>query len=277
MNENENARVRRWLDTALSGEPPLAVDREEVLRRGRRGLRRRRLFQAGGAVSGAVAVVVGTVLVSGVLTGHDGDHRTVPPAAGSTPTAESSLLTTPPRTAEPSTAAGPSTTAGPQGQVRDETVRYTQAVVNPDVLPARYVLSPVAGTSGPVFQGTTPGVYEFEADLRTDDGSGWLWVLLRRGPGDGLDCDTVPRPVDQCEVRKEGDLPMVVAVQRFDTGEVRRVVRSVHPDGDSVTVTASNLTSVQRGDGAVPVKASWPPLTESAAIRIAALPELDVD
>lgn len=276
MNENENARVRRWLDTALSGEPPLAVDREEVLRRGRRGLRRRRLFQAGGAVSGAVAVVVGTVLVSGMLTGHDGDHRTVPPAARSTPSAgESAPLTTPPSTS-PSTS-WTTTTAGPQGQVRDETVRYTQAVVNPDVLPARYVLSPVAGTSGPVFQGTKPGVYEFEADLRTDDGSGWLWVLLRRGPGDGLDCDTVPRPVDQCEVRKEGDLPMVVAVQRFDTGEVRRVVRSVHPDGDSVTVTASNLTSVQRGDGAVPVKASWPPLTESAAIRIATLPELGVD
>lgn len=265
----ENEDVRRWLDSALSGEPPLALDRDEVLRRGRRGLRNRRLFQAGGAVTGAVAVVVGAVLVSGVVTNQAGDGSTVPPAAGSTsgPSLDTSVVVSVPPE---------STSAGPQAQVQDAAARFTDAVVNPDVLPASYVLTPVTGTNGPAFEPTGPGVYEFQADLRTADGSGWLWVLLEQGPSAGANCQDVPWPVDQCAVREELGLPMTVAVQRYDSGEVRRVVRSVHPDGGSVTVTASNLTSVERDKGRSPVKAVWPPLTESAVIRIAALPELGV-
>lgn len=266
--------VRRWLDTALSGEPPLSLDRAEIFRQGRRRLRHRKLLQAGGAVTGVVAVVLGAVLVGGLAT----EEATIPPAAN--PTGQATEQSDGPSPEVTTTLRPPSPPSSPrtteQPRATDEAAdRLTQAVVNPDVLPAGWRISPVQGTGGPTFELIHPSVYGLQADVYTADGSGWLWVLLEKGPGVGASCNVIEEPVLKCEVREEHGMEMTVAVQRFDSGEVRRVVRSVRPDGCYVTVTSSNLTAADRDKGMKP-KSAWPPMSEPQMTKIAALPALYV-
>lgn len=266
--------MKRWLGSALSGEPPLALDRDEIFRQGRRRLRNRKLFQAGGAVTGVVAVVVGAVLVGGLV----GGEPSVPPAATGTAPVSTTSDPGPPASQPAPTSEAPvsSTTSSPGMEIDERANRLTHVLAESGVLPSGYTLEPVPDTGGPTFRRIHPSVYGMEADLHTPDASGWLWVLVEKGPGVGATCDVIEPPVDRCEVRDELGMPMTIAVQKFDSGEIRRVVRSVRPDGCYVTVTSSNLTATSRDKGVPPSGTAWPALPEPKMIKIAALPELTV-
>lgn len=260
--------MRRWLDSALSGEPPLSIDRAEILRQGRRKLRNRKLFQAGGAMTGAVVVVVGAVLVSGLVT----KNPTVPPAAQQTASAPATQHSTT-RSSAPSS---PSTTRTSTRSDKDEAAsRLTSVVTQPGVLPSGFVLEPVTGARSPSFSRTRASAYEMQADLYTRDGSGLLWLTVERDY-DRPSCDDIAAKVVHCEVREEYDIPMAIGLEELSNGETRVVVRAARPEGCLVTVTASNLTSVEMKTGGQPPKPSTPPLTESTMIKLAALPDLTV-
>lgn len=264
--------VKRWLDRALADEPPLSIDRTEILRQGRRRLRNRKLFQAGGTMAAVVAVVLGAVLVTGLIT----EERSVPPAAEqpANPPGSPTGPTYPPTTSElhdPPSSVEPPTSLETEQQAN----RLTMALERPGVLPTGYVLDPAVGTKGPTFRVIhPPTVYGLEADLTSPERAGWLWVLVEKGPGVGATCDVVPQPVERCEIREEHGMPMTIARQVYRNGEVRRVVRSVRPDGCFVTVTASNLTSERRDKRLPPWPSAEPTLTEPEMIKIAALRDM---
>jgi hypothetical protein len=271
--------VKRWLDRALADEPPLHIDRTEILRQGRRKLRNRKLFQAGGAVAGVVAVVVGAVLVTGLVN----NERSLPPAASqpetspvSTNTSASESVDRPaqPTRVPQSTDYPPTSVQAPSAEVDRQAALLTAVLTRPGVLPSGNVLNPVVGARVPQFQVIHPNVYGLEADLTTSDGMGWLWVLVEKGPGVGANCDVLPQPVKKCAVRKEFGMPMTIGTQEFRTGEVQRIVRSVRPDGCFVTVTSSNLTSERRQKGLPPWPSVEPALSEPQMIKIAALADM---
>jgi hypothetical protein len=268
--------MRRWLDSALSGEPPLSIDRAEILRQGRRKLRNRKLFQAGGAMAGAVVVVVGAVLVGGLVT----KNTTVPPAAEqtrSTPLTQDSPTsrTTSPTPSSTLLTASPSTTVKlPRPDTDEAASRLTSVVTQTGVLPSGFVLEPVTGARSPSFSRTRASAYEMRADLYTSDGSGLLWLTVERDYN-RPSCEDILASAVRCEVREEYDIPMAIGTEQLSGGEVRMVVRAARPEGCLVTVTASNLTSVEL-KASQPAKPSSPPLTESTMIKLAALPNLTV-
>ncbi|GAB3433280.1 hypothetical protein [Actinophytocola sediminis] len=265
-----DADVRRWLDGALAGEPPLSLDRAGIVRDGKRGLRNRRLFQTGGAVAGVVAVVLGTVLVSSLVT----ENPTIPPAAGEPPTG-------PVRTPTPSAPDSTKTTVSPPSSTSadesaDRTVARLAAVLSePGVLPTGADLQPLLGASGPEFYEVETGVYQLEADLYTSDGSGQLWLTVERGAAGSADCTDIIDSVTRCEVREEYGHPMAIGQQEFADGQLRRVVRAVRPEGGYVTVTTSNITSIDEYKGRRP-QSKATSLSESTMIKLAVQPDLVV-
>jgi hypothetical protein len=71
-NEMEDVRtVATELHRLAEAEPQEPFDTAQLLTRGRRGLRRRRLFTAGGAVAGVAAVALAVSVLPGLGTGQD--------------------------------------------------------------------------------------------------------------------------------------------------------------------------------------------------------------
>jgi hypothetical protein len=69
MNDQDLRDGKELLGRALGTEPPLWTARDEVVRRGRRVVRRRKLAVSGGVVAGVVAVLVGAVALTSTAGG----------------------------------------------------------------------------------------------------------------------------------------------------------------------------------------------------------------
>ncbi|MCT2585959.1 hypothetical protein [Actinophytocola gossypii] len=264
--DNDGDDVKRWLGSALSDEPPLRLDRDAVLRQGRRRLRNRRLLAAGGSGAAVVAAVVGTVLVTGLVS----EEPSLPPAAGQTERPPVSASTTQSPPSSTTTRKPPSAST-----VDDNSVRLMAGLTTSGLLPDNAKLRPPPGADGEVtFRLTDGRTYQLTTDVHTADGDGSLSVLVEPpGVHPGTTCDVPGTPFAHCDVREEYDLPMAVAVQKLAGGELRRWVRSARPDGTFVTVVASNLSESarQRGDRVSYDKPTVVP--EKKLIAIAALPE----
>jgi hypothetical protein len=266
--------VKRWLNSALAGEPPMSLDRAEIFRRGRRKLRNRKLFQSGGVVVGVVAVVLGAVLVTDLAGGDSG----VPPAGSSTGTAPPPAVTTTDQPLPPSTAVTvppPSAKEPDLPEVEDARAGdLTRALLQSGLLPDDALLSSVPGEYGkPVFRKLHEGVYRIETDVRTQTAEGWLSVLVEQGGPDGglrPTCQIPEERFDKCAVRVEFGESMTIAKQARASGEVRHWIRAVRRDGLFVTAISSNLSVRKKADGGWADKQVV--LPESTMIKIAAYP-----
>lgn len=273
---SDDQDVKRWLHGALTDEPPLRLDRDEVFREGRRKLRNRKLLQAGGTMTGVVAAAVGAVLLSGLVT----EDPALPPASSSThekpPVSSTTHPTDPPSSAPTTTTEPPPPSTYQPADAR--AVQLTEAVVQSGLLPQGATLAPLPGqTEDPMFLPIHEGVYRMEADLRGPKDLGWVSVLVETaGPNGGLGatCEIPVTQFEHCKVRTEQGIPMTVAVQKLENGEVRNWVRAVRPDGTFVTAISSNLSEGDRAKGKYPTYDLEPPVSQQNLIAIAALPAL---
>lgn len=260
--------IKHLLGRALAGEPPLRLDRDEVFRQGRRKLRNRRRIEAGGAVTGVVAAVVGAVLLSG-LVGADEPDRDVPPAATGTATSAPRSATTeapryPPSAPVLTTADLPEAT--PQADVLTQAFRQSHLV--PDTMP-------LVTTDGqlPRFLAQGPDHYELTTDVRAPDREGGLLVRVESAaPRSAASCETLRERYGDCEVRDWKGVAVVVAVYKDDTGEKRHTALAIHPDGTAITAIATNLSDARRVLGKPPQ--GYPILDDDTLIGIVVEPTL---
>ncbi|MPZ80580.1 MAG: hypothetical protein GEV28_09350 [Actinophytocola sp.] len=240
--------IKQLLGRALAGEPPLRLDRDEVFRQGKRKLRNRRRLEAGGAVTGVVAAVVGAVLLSG-LVGDDEPERDVPPAAtGTVTTGPRSTATTP--VGPPSTS--PASTVGDPPIATTQADVLTQAFLGSHLVPEQMQLVGLDGQA-PRFLEQDPDLYELVTDVRAPDREGGLSVrVAKSASGPVASCKKVQGPYGDCEVRIWKGFTVVLAGYRNDAGEKGRMALSIHPDGSTVTAVATNLSDARRALGKSP-------------------------
>ena len=214
-------------------EPPLGIDRDEVLRAGRQKVRRRHRLATGGVVAAVVAAIVGAaVLTDFVEIAPD----KLPPAAEVLPAPPGPQLPLAPTSTQ--AGAPPFTTehAGALTTRLRDFVGRDSVVVWPD--------------SGSGFRVEGPS-YQYSSDLVMPDGrEGVLQVSVSYvSPGTAVSCvdngdcvlrDTNGNTVAQTEWTEKGK-------------DERRVLAAVVlSDGTKVTAMSTNLSQRMRDDGKPP-------------------------
>lgn len=257
--------VRDLLGKAFGQEPPLRIDRDEVIQQGRKRLRRRRVFEAGSVVAAVLVVAVGAVTLTN-LAGSE-QQKKMPPAASSTMVAPPGPVLPLPTTSAPASA---TITNAPSSAPSLTTVRTP-----PPSFPGRYQLTDLLYNSGVVTEkdvapvGSPPRVPEFhlqgaqyvyEADIIRPDRPGFLQVTIDFTVRAALSCDTVPAGFGSCTTEYNNGVPVTVSDWRADDGERRLLVITVLADGTRVAALSSNMPSQFRKDGRVPDKAMPPTL-----------------
>lgn len=261
--------VKALLGRALAGEPPLRLDRDEVFRQGKRKLRNRRRFEAGGTVVGVVAAAVGAVVLTGLIA--DEPEEEAPPAASQTaerpaPPGPTLPLTTTSTLPPPPSATDTATSV-------DHARKLSVVLIRSAVLGKDMKLTGVTGE--PVAFRPNPTTYDLEVDVHAPDSEGALIVSVGTAdPVEVADCTMVEEPFGDCESHVVAGVIVVLAGDRdHDSGEKRRMVFTIRPDGTSVTAIATNLSGRQRDAGQRP--ADVPPvLTDDMLGKLAVIPDL---
>jgi hypothetical protein len=237
----EDEDVKALLGRALAGEPPLALDRDAVFRQGRRKLRSRRLFSAGGAITGAVVAVVGAVVLTNLIA-EEPAPRT-PPAATRTERRAPPGPTLPLTTTHEARPSLPVPSPDHAGAL----TRGLLAALPADARPSRLDGDPPRFT-------VARDTYEFEADIETGTADGSLSVSVGSAPlAADAACAQVRDANAGCAIRTaRGILVAVGKWKNDDTGEKRYIVYAVRPDGTSVTAIATNLSERRRRYGRSP-------------------------
>jgi hypothetical protein len=263
--------IKNLLGRALGDEPPLGIDRDEVLRHGRKRLRTRRMFEAGGVVTAVVVAAVGAALLTGVV----GERETLPPAASTTVEQPAPPGPTLPLTPPPTTG----TTAQPPSSMPGYPPSNDRASQLSDVLLTAGALKVGEMTSFPgksLAFVVADSNYVFEADLRIGQVEGSVLVSVSPAlPADGgAKCDSIPEPKSDCATQIVGGQPVSVATWRDkNTGEKRYLGHAVKADGSTVSVIATNLSERQRDSGKRPT--TWTPVIDRDTVaNLAALPGL---
>jgi hypothetical protein len=241
--------VKDLLGRAFGDEPPLRLDRQEVIEQGRKRLRRKRTFEAGGVVAAVVAAAVGVARLTG-LTGAEPDR--LPPAASSTYQAPPgpSLPVTTDIKLPPSPTMSTST-----GQL--SAMGLTSALFAAGVLAVKQV-QPLPGRTGtPRFE-PAGDRYVFEGDAYQSGRQGLVRIIVGYSVDvtvDGSECAAmVPRATD-CSVREQTGPAVVVGHFQEPGGERRTTASVVMPDGLRVYAAATNRTASRADASAVPVGA----------------------
>jgi hypothetical protein len=241
--------VRELLGRAFGDEPPLRIDRDEVLEQGRKRLRRRRFFEAGSVVAAVVVAAVGAATLTN-LGGAEPER--MPPAASSAQPApnEGPSLPLPPATTPPSVDPPASTRSEEGGRPPDvdlskelTAVLYSSGIVTADDVE---VQSRESGAM-PVFQ-QDGDQYVYEADLVRPEVRGALQVTVDYVSEQVADCGMIPRPYTGCEEWDKGTSAYLARYEGSD-GERRTYAIAVQPGGVRVSVTATNTTVQADGDG----------------------------
>ena len=238
--------VKNLLGRAFGDEPPLRLDRDEIIERGRKRLRRRRFFEAGGVVAAVVVVALGAVTLTG-LTGSEPDR--LPPAASSTHHTPPPSRPATTKLPQPPTAATMATSP-PTAQLN--ATRLTNALYATGVLSAKEI-QPILGQTGtPRFQ-ESGDQYTFEGDAYQSGKRGYVQVLIGRSVGataDRGECAALVPPATDCSVRDRAGGDIVVAHFQETSGERHTTATVVMPDGLRVYALASNETAAQRAASA---------------------------
>lgn len=264
MSEPSDDDVKALLGRALAGEPPLALDRDEVVRAGRRKLRNRKLFSAGGAIAGAVVAVVGAVVLTDLVTAE--------PAPEAPPAASRTERRAPPGPTLPlSTTAQDPPSSAPALPTADHADVLTQHLL--DALPGDATTSRTDGAK--VRFAAARDTYEFEADVRTSSADGSLSVSIgATDPDAKASCDQIPDANGGCTVSSAGGMLVAVGTWRDPgTGEKRYIAYAVHPDGTSVTAISANLSEERRRYDKLPTDAA-PVIDDKELMRIVTRPDL---
>jgi len=251
VSDRADDNVKRLLGRAFGEEPPLRIDRDEVIEQGRKRLRRKRFFEAGTVVAAVVVAAVGAATLTNLA---DSEPERLPPAASSTypmppPGPQLPLTTTgalpPPRV---------TTTQTPQGLNPD---RLTAMLYSVGVVSAKDA-HPLPGRSGtPTFRPTGDGGFIYEADVSRSGDEGFVQVIIGTTMDVRSACSS-PRPNARCEVRDKTGTEVVVT--EFDDGDGQRhtTATAVLPDGLQIYAMATNATVKDTnagalGDGSPPV------------------------
>lgn len=269
MTSDED-RIKSLLGRAFGPEPPLRLDRDEILRRGRRGVRLRLLAASGGVAAAVVAVVLGAAALSN-LTGDD-------PGPGISPGQATSSRPPYPPTSSPVSAA-PTPESAPQGPQLPLSPTTTAPSKHADVLTqvlADAKLIPVVADGGDGSKALSFSYvgerYQVVTDLRQPQGAGHVRVQISRRDkfAPPVSCSELTGQSDPCAIEADHGTPVLVATERFGR-EIRYVVHVVRPDGSDILVTASNVLTSASGATSVGGK---PPVDIEVLKKIATLPRL---
>jgi hypothetical protein len=263
VRDDEDA-IKGLLGKAFGQEPALTLDREEIFRRGRRGVRLRRFAASGGVAAAVVAVVLGAA----ALNNLPGDGKDISPAqsAGARPPYP------PLATSSESAPAGPqlplsTTTAAPGDQHAGE---LTKLVAASGAVPGGVALFPAEPNRAPLTFAFVGDAYRATATLSDAKGQGVLIIELRRAVN-GASVPRCPQVPDCAELNQAG-VAMAARTAKNSTGSVEYSVDALRPDGTTVFLIASNMASI-RPDETKPTRAL--PVVDLAKLReIAALPRL---
>jgi hypothetical protein len=265
-----DGEIRELLGRAFGPEPPLALDREAVLRRGRRTVRLRRFVASGGVAASVLVVLIGAAVITG-LPGHG-------PQEAAAPLSSTPVSVPVPTTSEvaPSGPQLPLTTATsvPEPVIEARAAALTK-VLSTTMIPAAF--TPVAVVDdgrAPLEFRYANGGYHLTADLRDAEGIGSLDLTINySGPdrkvptcADGSPAETA------CSVLQESNIRMRISAERHSSGYLSNAVYALRPDGTIVYVTSTNLTV--RGVVGKPTSRPAPPLDAKLLQVIATLPGL---
>jgi hypothetical protein len=237
--------VKDLLSKAFGQEPPLGIDREEVLQQGRKRLRRRRFLEAGSVVALVVVVAVGAATLTN-LVGLGQEDKKMPPAASSTqyappgPELPMSSESTP-RAPVTTTTHLPYASTGEVAEDQMTALLYAVGVVNPKE------------ASAVPHQTGVPGFrrvgdhYVYEADVvRSSTSRGYVQVTVDFSPTVILTCSNLPAPSDDCEIRTRAGLQVTLSHYIDRNGERTVQATAVTPKGVWINATASNITRHDR-------------------------------
>jgi hypothetical protein len=264
--------VKDLLGRAFGQEPPLRIDRDEVIQQGRKRLRRRRMFEASGVVAAVVVVAIGAATLTNLT---DSEPERMPPAASRTqnapPGPELPLPTPLPSTTKlPSSVSPPngSSTGGsaPRGPSVLGVGELTQLLYDAGVVTQKDV-RPVQGTSDgvPAFRAEDTK-FVYQADVQRTRDSGSLEVTIDFTPGADADCAAVPAAFGDCEITGQGDVPVAVSQWRGADGERRIFAFTVMSNGIRIAAIASNVSSYDRKVDNLP--ADEPPVLDADQLSI---------
>lgn len=269
MNQEQDD-VKRLLGAAFGPEPPLMLDRAELLRAGQRRVRRRRIAASGGVAASVVAVVVGVVALTGLGRGEVDQAAPVSTTGSAIPT------TTDAPTVSDGAPAGPqlplTTKPGAIPPTSDEHaaalagVLIKSGVVPP---PGLRVLT-LPSDSRPLSVEHYAGAYHVSVDVSDGKRQGNLSLEIGYATPD----TALPgcQKGASCELVAESGIPMLATTEKQDATLVVYYVWAVRPDGTQVQVSSSN--AAKRAVRTDPAARADPPVDPRILRVIAALPGL---
>lgn len=215
-------------------EPPLGIDRDEVVRAGRQKVRRRHRLAAGGVVAAVVVAVVGAAVLTDFV---EITPDKLPPAAEAPPAPPGPAL---PLTPTSTPAGAPPFTTEHAGEL---TVALRDFV-------GRGSAVEWPGESDPRFHVEGPS-YQYASDVVvTDGGEGALQVSVSYvAPGTAVTC------VENSDcVLREAKGNLVAQTVWTDKGndERRALAAVILADGTKVTAMSTNLSQRMRDDDKEP-------------------------
>ncbi|MGH3757853.1 hypothetical protein [Actinophytocola sp.] len=276
MNEQDLRDGKRLLGRALGDEPPLWMARDEVLRRGRRVVRRRRLAISGGVATGVVAVLVGAVALTS-LAGPNGSSGAPAGAAvpAPPPVSHSEVTTTPAVPVLPSkggVAPGfpvPGADIPRPGEPRTEAEAKRLA----GLLSARPPRLPEDISVQPIGMSVVDGGWHVIYDLETTDSDRSLLIDV---------WPTETRGELNCTGAQSGEQMSGCATKKLENGASIRTLTEGPPDGStptlrSVVASRPDGTSVFVLETGTSIPTSIQPLlTFDQLTELALMPQLRV-
>lgn len=232
--------IKDLLGKALSGEPPMGIDRDEVLDAGRKRLRRRRSLAAGGVAAAVVVAAVGAATLTGLIDVDPVEN--MPPAATRTETALPPGLDLPlPETPDPPL---PTSTHGPAA-TPDHADELTQRLYQSGLLSADSLRPPGQDKGTPGFA-ARGDLYRFEADIVTPHHTGSLQLTVEPNRQKLVaDCGDIVEPFDGCYSQFHDGIAVVFGSWKNSEGERRYLAVTVLPNGARVAAISSNVTFEQ--------------------------------
>lgn len=252
--------VKELLGRAFGQEPPLGIDRDAVLREGRKRLRRRRYLASGGVVAAVVVAAVGAATLTNLADSTAPDQ--MPPAASRTGTPTSTDAPPPPSSQPPNTTTESTLTPGSTLWAKELTrILYKSPYLSEDKA------TPVGDSDRAKFR-VNGDKYVYQADLVGPKSSGYVEIWVEPAQGSVPACEHMTGYAE-CGIRKKGDVDVLVARHVADTGQVTTYARGVLPDGSMITVTATNLPTSATKAGSPPT-APFPVLDDDALCYLVA-------
>jgi hypothetical protein len=258
--------IKALLDKAFGPEPPLSLDRDAILRRGRRQVRIRRLAASGGVAAAVVAVVLSAAFLSNRPVGEE-----ITPAQPAS-TRPVPVTTTPSDRAP----AGPelplSTTVSPpvRAASKARAAELTKILSSARVLPGDVKLLPLEPDSGPLVFRVSGSEYWAGARLSDASGQGIVVVAVQPVAQDAQP----PRCPEhtRCTELSEAGVAMTARFAETSSGIVEYTIVAHRPDGTGVTLIATNAASTRRDE--TRTARAMPPVDLTQLRAIATLPGL---